>query len=270
MTTTTHNAETNVNIAKQAIVDLQKLQKKFKSADVLLARANKAVYAVLSRAFDVLVELKTAEDNKRVINLFDEQLEKMTRSAKAKHATAATSLELKVVRFVCGNLKQKRESSYARVLRVAIEEEVHKNEAMDFVDWILGAGGIDSVRRTGDGKPRVDFAEVARNSLKVTQALAPVASAHIKRAGSNEEADADFCVAIVRKNSDGSFSIVTTVDNASLTKQALTRAGKTLADQKEKRDAAEEQRKQEDAARAATKDLLDQSSTQDTVYEEAA
>jgi len=141
---------------------------------------------------------------------------------------------------------------------------------MDFVDWILGAGGIDSVRRTGDGKPRVDFAEVARNSLKVTQALAPVASAHIKRAGSNEEADADFCVAIVRKNSDGSFSIVTTVDNASLTKQALTRAGKTLADQKEKRDAAEEQRKQEDAARAATKDLLDQSSTQDTVYEEAA
>lgn len=269
MTYTTDNATISVKKAKQAVDDLQKLQKKFKSADALLMRANKAVYAVLSAAFDVLVDLRTAEEHKRVIELFDKQLEEMTRSKKAKHATAATSLELKVVRFVCGDLKQKRESSYARVLRVAFEEGVHNNADMDFVDWVLGSGGIDSIRRSKNGKPRVDFAEVARGSLKITQALAPVPSAHITTAAKTEEADGDFCVAIVRKNKDGTYAIVTTVDNASLTKQALARAGKVIADQKEKRDALDEQRKHEAAASTATQELLGQSAST-TEYEEAA
>lgn len=256
MTTKSQNAQINVRIAKQAVADLQKIQKQFVAADKLLTRANKAVYHVLSSAFDVLVSLKTAEDKEPVRKLFNEQLERMTRNKKAKHATEATSIELKVIRFVCGNLPSKRENSYARVLRVAFAENIHCNNEMTFVEWVIAAGGIDAVRRSGNGKPPVDYAEIARNSLKAVDALAPVAAAHISRAGENEKADADFCVAVVRKNADGTYSIVSTVDNAALTKQALARAGRTLNDKQATLDAAEAEREKQKEAKAATREML--------------
>jgi hypothetical protein len=255
MTTTTQNAELNIQIATKAVADLKSLRKQFKSADSQLMRANKAVYAVLSCAFDVLVNLKTAEEPQRVRDVFEQQLENMKRDAKAKHAIASTSIELKVIRFVCGDLKQKRESSYARVLRVAFAEDIHKKD-ISFVDWMLAAGGVDQVRRTGNGEAPKDFAEIARNALKSVTPLAPVAAAHIKRAGENEVADIEFCVAVVRKNADGTFSIVTTVDNAALTKQALARAGKGLTAEQDVLKAAEDERKREQAASDATRKLV--------------
>lgn len=249
-----NNAELNHKIATKAVADLKNLRKQFKSADIRLMSAHKAVYTVLSCAFDVLVDLKTAEEPKRVRNVFEQQLEAMTRDAKAKHAIASTSIELKVIRFVCGDLKQKRESSYARVLRVAFAEEIH-NKDMSFVDWILASGGVDQVRRSGSAEAKKDFAEIARNTLKSVTPLAPVAAAHIKHAGEKETADAEFCVAVVRKNTDGTFSIVITVDNAALTKQALTRAGKALNANQELIEATEEARRREEAALAAASEL---------------
>ncbi|MEO1110045.1 MAG: hypothetical protein AAFX90_19190 [Pseudomonadota bacterium] len=254
MTIETNNAELNFEIATKAVADLKNLRKQFKSADNRLMSAHKAVYTVLSCAFDVLVDLKTADEPKRVRSVFEQQLEAMTRDAKAKHAIASTSIELKVIRFVCGDLKQKRESSYARVLRVAFAEEIH-NKEMSFVDWILASGGVDQVRRSGNAEAKKDFAEIARSSLKSVKPLAPVAAAHIKHAGEKETADAEFCVAVVRKNTDGTFSIVTTVDNAALTKQALTRAGKALDANQERIEATEEARKHEEAALAAASKL---------------
>lgn len=254
MTTTTKNAELNFQIATKAVADLKDLRKKFKSADNQLMRANKAVYSVLSCAFDVLVALKTAEEPKRVRDVFEQQLVAMKRDAKAKHAIASTSIELKVIRFVCGDLKQKRESSYARVLRVAFAEDIH-NKEMSFVDWMLAAGGVDQVRRSGKGEAPKDFAEIARNVLKSVTPLAPVAAAHIKHAGAKEVADTEFCVAVVRKNADGTFSIVTTVDNAALTKQTLARAGKGMTAEQEVLKAVEEERKRERAASEATREL---------------
>ncbi len=254
MTTKTQNTELNYYIATKAVADLKNLRTQFKSADNQLMRANKAVYGVLSCAFDVLVSLKTAEEPKRVREVFEQQLEAMKRDAKAKHAIASTSIELKVIRFVCGDLKQKRENSYARVLRVAFAEDIH-NKDMSFVDWMLAAGGVDQVRRSGNGEAPQDFAEIARNALKSIKPLAPVAAAHIKHAGEKEVADAEFCVAVVRKNTDGTFSIVTTVDNAALTKQALARAGKSLSNEQQKLKEADEARKREQAASEATREL---------------
>jgi hypothetical protein len=227
------------------------LRKQFASADKLLTRANNAVYAVLSSAFDVLVSLKTAEEPKRVLNVFEQQLEAMTRDRKAKHAIASTSLELKVIRFVCGELKQKRENSYARVLRVAFAEDVH-NKDYSFVEWIVGAGGVDEVRRSGNGEQRKDYADIARIALKSAPPLSPVSADHVKRAGEKETADSEYCVAVIRKNADGTFSLVTTVDNASLTKQALSRAGKALRDEQDLAKAVEAQRQRDRAASEAT------------------
>ncbi|MCA0045112.1 hypothetical protein [Celeribacter litoreus] len=261
MTTKIENTEINIQIATKAVTDLKKLRKQFASADQLLSRANKAVYAVLSSAFDVLVALKTAEEPKRVLQTFEQQLEAMTRDKKAKHAIASTSLELKVIRFVCGELKQKRESTYARVLRVAFAEEIH-NKDYCFKDWIVAAGGVDEVRRSGNGEPRKDYAAIARDAFKSIAPLAPVAAAHIKRAAEKEVADTEFCVAILRKNADGSFGIISTVDNAALTKQALARAGKGLADAEELASAAEKQREQERAASEATQQLASSSTTE--------
>ncbi|MCF2904638.1 hypothetical protein L0666_06545 [Octadecabacter sp. CECT 8868] len=252
MTTTTENSVLNNDVAIKAISDLTKLQKRFKSADALLTRANNAVYDVLSNAFAVLVELKTAEEPKPVRELFDYKLSEMTRSSKAKHATQATSLELKVIRFVCGNLNNKRESTYARVLRIAFAEDLHTNTDLSFVDWIIGAGGIDAVRRSGNGQVPVDYIARARAELKFTDQLAPVASAHIASMGAAEP-DAEYCVAVVRKNADGTFGIVTTVDNAALTKQALARVGKALDVQDSKERADELERKQKEDAANATK-----------------
>jgi len=254
MTKTTQNAELNNQIATKAVADLKNLRKQFKSADNQLMRAHKAVYNVLSCAFDVLVSLKTAEEPKRVNLAFEQQLAEMKRDAKAKHAIASTSIELKVIRFVCGDLKQKRENSYARVLRVAFAQDIHKKD-MSFVAWMLAAGGVDQVRRSGNGEAPKDFAEIARNALKSATPLASVAAAHITHAGEKEVADEEFCVAVVRKNADGTFSIVTTVDNAALTKQALARAGKGLTAQQEALKAADDAREREQAASDATRKL---------------
>ena len=259
MTKKTENTELNYRIATKAVADLKNLRKQFKSADNQLTRANKAVYDVLSCAFDVLVSLKTAEEPKRVREVFEQQLVEMKRDAKAKHAIASTSIELKVIRFVCGDLNKKRENTYARVLRVAFADDVHNTEK-SFVGWILAAGGIDEVRRKGNGEAPQDFVEIARNSLKSVKPLAPVAAAHIKRAGKKEIADAEFCVAVVRKNTDGTFSIVTTVDNAALTKQALARAGKRLSDEQQTQKAADEVREHIQAASEATRKLASGSS----------
>lgn len=252
MTKTTQNAELNIQIATKAVADLKNLRKQFKSADNQLMRAHKAVYAVLSCAFDVLVSLKTAGEPKRVSDVFEQQLADMKRDAKAKHAIASTSIELKVIRFVCGDLHQRRENSYARVLRVAFAEDIH-NKNMNFVDWMLAAGGVDQVRRSGNGEAPKDFADIARSALKFVTPLAPVAAAHIKRAGDKEVADEEFCIAVVRKNSDGTFGIVTTVDNAALTKQALARAGKEMTTEQRMLKAADDERKREQAASDATR-----------------
>lgn len=254
MNKTTQNAELNIQIATKAVADLTNLRKQFKSADNQLMHAHKAVYTVLSCAFDVLVSLKTAEESKRVSDVFEQQLADMKRDAKAKHAIASTSIELKVIRFVCGDLKQKRENSYARVLRVAFAEDIH-NKDMNFVDWMLAAGGVEQVRRSGNGEAPKDFAEIARNALKSVTPLAPVEAAHIKHAGDNETGDEEFCIAVVRKNSDGTFGIVTTVDNAALTKQALVRAGKGLTAEHDAVKAAADQREHEQAASDATRKL---------------
>jgi hypothetical protein len=256
MTKTTENAEINFQIATKAVADLKKLRKQFKSADNQLMRAHKAVYHVLSCAFDVLVSLKTAEEPKRVNDVFEQQLADMKRDAKAKHAIASTSIELKVIRFVCGDLKQKRENSYARVLRVAFAETVHDKD-MSFVDWMLAAGGVDQVRRSGNGEAPKDFAEIARNALKFVKPLAAVSAAHIKHAGENESADPEFCIAVVRKNADGTYGIVTSIDNAALTKQALARAGKGLTQDQETLKAADAERKREEAASEATRKLIE-------------
>lgn len=261
MTTTTQNAELNIQIATKAVADLKNLRKQFKSADNQLMRANKAVYTVLSLAFDVLVSLKTADEPKRVRDVFEQQLEDMKRDAKAKHAIASTSIELKVIRFVCGDLKQKRESSYARVLRVAFAENIHSKN-ISFVDWMIAAGGVDQVRRSGNGEAKKDFAEIARNALKSVTPLAPVATAHIKHAGEKEAADTVFCIAVVRKNADGTFGIVTTIDNAALTKQALARAGKGLTIEREALKAADEERQREKAASDATRKLANSTKTE--------
>ena len=266
MIKTTQNAELNIQIATKAVADLKNLRKQFKSADNQLMRAHKAVYTVLSCAFDVLVSLKTAEESKRVSDVFEQQLVDMKRDAKAKHAIASTSIELKVIRFVCGDLKQKRESSYARVLRVAFAEDIH-NKDMNFVDWMLAAGGVDQVRRSGNGEAPKDFAEIARTALKSVTPLAHVAAAHIKRAGDNEAADEEFCIALVRKNSDGTFGMVATVDNAALTKQALVRAGKGLTAEQDAVKAAADEREREQAASDATRKLA---ATAKTTQMEAA
>ena len=255
MPTTTQTAELNIQIATQAVADLKNLRKQFKSADNQLMSAHKAVYTVLSCAFDVLVSLKTAEESKRVSDVFEQQLADMKRDAKAKHAIASTSIELKVIRFVCGDLKQKRENSYARVLRVAFAENIH-NKDMTFVEWMLAAGGVEQVRRSGNGEVPKDFGEIARNALKSVTPLAPVAAEHIKHAGDNETGDEEFCIAVVRKNSDGTFGMVATVDNAALTKQALVRAGKGLAAEHDAVKAADEAREREQAASDATRKLV--------------
>lgn len=254
MTTQTNDTELNIQIAYKAVDDLKALRKQFVSADKKLQRAHIAVYSVLASAFDVLVSLKTAEHQKRVLEVFENQLESMTRDRRAKHAIATTSIELKVIRFVCGELKQKRENSYARVLRVAFAENLHEKNVC-FVDWLVAAGGVDEVRRSG-GKERTDYSELARKAYATSASISDVAPALINLARESEQADTGFCVAIVRKNVDGTFSIVTTVDNASLTKQALARAGKTLSDDQKKIDEVNAARERAHAASKAARQLL--------------
>jgi hypothetical protein len=234
------------NAAVTTLVDtLKKQQSAYKSFERLQTKANAKLHAVLGEAFTAYADLMTDDecvDSKAKINLFKEKVDAQ-KSQFAKASTAATSLQLRIVRYVCGDaITDKTATNYARVIKVAYDNAV-QNMDMTFSEWVILSGGIDNVRATKTGEAPKDFLVVGKRICVTRNAEAAVEAA----ADSGHE----FSVALVRTNDDGTQDIVWSTNKEALTNAALKAAGKALDGKAEQQDAEEAQIAAEEELNAA-------------------
>ena len=212
------------------------------------AASNTELYALLGHCLDVLYKLKRFTELARGLNGLLE-----TRGFKF---TAGTSIEVRLLRAVFGDATDAKKYkhriySYARVLTVAHGLGIKGDGIADF---IVKSGGIDEIRRhdpqaqkkSDDDKARKQLAEVKL----ADKAFTAIATGITVTPELEPASDQYFSVALVRKESDGTASIVFGSDNPSLVNSLLGIAGRQIDADAE--DARKRKRQQEIAASNAS------------------
>jgi hypothetical protein len=146
---------------------------------------------------------------------------------------SSTSLALKIVRLVfVGKGREtkiaKRAFTYARVLTVAAEAGVTGDKLPQF---ITDNHGIDEIRR--QSTPGDSEADKAKRAREYAQAklVAQAGIAPVSMIDDLQPVDgAQYSLALIRKNEDGTGSIVFGTNNVAAVNTVLTIAGKALKD----------------------------------------
>lgn len=163
-----------------------------------------------------------------------------------------TSLATKIARFVF-NGANKRITGYARVLRVA---QFEKLESESFAAFIKRKGGVEEVRKqqvagtiTKAEQAKLNIA-VAEQHYVASEALVQDIACAAPELHPDSEAQHLFAAALVRKNADGTLSIVYGNNKSSVVKVLLAEAGK-VAGEKLKLQAVDEQKQRQRETRDA-------------------
>ena len=225
MTNTTTENQTTTTFA-EAIDDI--VAKRIVWEEGTYAAANAELYSILGDCLDLFVALKRRMDvNKDVNALLD---------VRGITYTNATSLELKLVRLVFASAEtaariENRLYSYARVIRVAADA---KQTGETLAKFITDNHGIDEIRRVNKDGVTAAQKQKAQVDLARTKLITPSDSDMFSnfdlpddlQPGSGEQ----FSLALVRKNADGTGSIVFGTDNTAAVTTVLALAGKALQD----------------------------------------
>ena len=217
MTNTTNNKFLLSNIVDTLIAQRQKWE------EGTYAASNAELYALLGNTLDLFIKVRTDYGlGRAVTDLLD--------TYDIQH-NSSTSLALKIVRlvFVGKGREQKIENrayTYARVLTVAAEAGIVGAKLPQF---IADNHGIDELRRQNkDGETDAQKAKRARDYAEAAfvdeAAICNVAMADVLQPVDG----ARYSLALVRKNEDGTGSIVFGTNNAAAVNTVLTIAGKTL------------------------------------------
>ena len=260
--TATENSRKNNKIVKDVISKLTNARDDFNSAETEYQSAKHKIYNVLSVVFDQYVALKSAEKAKAVCELFEKKVKEL-KDDQSIVATKATSLELLVLRVVIGNaFKQEREKVYARVLRLALAEKIHEDAELSFVDWIVGAGGIEEVRRSDakatSSQEKVKAARAHYNAALSALSVSVPKSVEKKFVSTTTNADDDFVVALVRKSS---MTIVATTDSQSAVSATLKSLGKKFKLEEVERNIVDAEQKAKAKAKAANANFASSATT---------
>jgi hypothetical protein len=206
--------------------------------------SNEDLYALLDSCFTLIGQMK---DQRHLIVELNAQLE-----AKKIVFNKGTSLTTKVTRFVF-NGAGKRITGYARVLRVATNE---KRENESFAAFVKRKGGIEEVRKQKD-EGTVSRAEQTLKNIKVAEAHFVSSDALVQEIACaapgvhpNGETEHYFSAALIRKNDDGSLSIVYGCNKDSVVRLLLSEGGKETVEMLKDQAAAgllRQQRQQRDA-----------------------
>lgn len=225
MTNTTTENQTIATFA-EAIDDI--IKKRIVWEQGTYAAANAELYSILGDCLDLFVALKRRMDvNKDVNALLD---------VRGITYTSATSLDLKLVRLVFASAEsaariENRLYSYARVIRVAADA---KQTGETLAKFITDNHGIDEIRRVNkDGvtaaqkqKAQVDLARIKLITPSDGDLFANFDLPDDLQPQTGEQ----FSLALVRKNADGTGSIVFGTDNVAAVTTVLALAGKALQD----------------------------------------
>lgn len=190
------------------------------------AASNTELYAILGQTLDVLYRVKRFTELSRGLNAMLEQ--------RGFKFTDATSTETKLLRAVfCNPSKpeqyKQRIYVYARVLAVAFEAKITGDQLPAF---IAEHGGIDEIRRHDPkAASKTDKEQlavhVAEKTLTVSNAAAIAVG--IRLNADLQPADGQhFSLALVRKDADGTGSIVFGTNNTALVRSVLGIAGRKI------------------------------------------
>lgn len=187
------------------------------------AASNEELYALLGNTLDLFIKVRADVGlAKAVSSLMDTY--KLTYNS-------STTLSVKIVRLIFegkereGKLKQ-RAYSYARVLTVAAENSIVGDTLAKF---IIEHNGIEEIRRVG--KTGQSDAVKAKQNRDHAEAVL-VKEEPIEAVPMNEQLQPKdgslYSLALVRKNSDGSGSIVFGTNNPAAVNTVLSIAGKNF------------------------------------------
>jgi hypothetical protein len=129
------------------------------------------------------------------------------------------------VRYVFGEKAAKRTFAYAKVLTVASDENVAPETLAAFV---AKRGGIEEIRRNGGDatekrKLREESIQKASAGLKI---IKPLADKVVPPKTLKVEGATNFVAAIIRRETDGTLSIVHLSTNETLIESLLANAAK--------------------------------------------
>jgi len=187
------------------------------------AASNAELYALLGNTLDLFLAIRKDVGLSRAVtdllNIYGIQ------------HNSSTSLALKIVRLVfVGKGREgkivNRAFTYARVLTVAAEEGVTSATLPQF---IIDRHGIDEIRRQGaTGETAAQKAERARQYAEA-KLVDEATITQVQMTNNLQPADGTrYSLALVRKNEDGTASIVFGTNNPAAVNSVLTIAGKTL------------------------------------------
>lgn len=190
------------------------------------AASNAELYALLGNTLDLFLKVRKDVGLSRAVDALMDSY--------GVQRNSSTSLALKIVRLVfVGEGREtkiaNRAYTYARVLTVAAEEGVTGKQLPQFIS---DNHGIDEIRRQtkADGTPARKAERIrnfAASELATRQQIVSIAL-------SDELQPLDgswYSLALVRKNEDGTGSIVFGTNNAAAVNAVLAIAGKELRDE---------------------------------------
>lgn len=190
------------------------------------AASNTELYTLLGACLELFSKVRSNPDLSKGLNelLKDRSIT----------FNAGTSLELKIVRvvFASGETAPKIENrafGYARVIRVAFEA---KQTGATLPQFIEANHGIEEIRRTGkDGVSNTDKVELFKEHARTELLAAPSDELFtpFKLPDQLQPIDGEqFSLALVRKNADGTGSIVFGTGNVAAVSAVLAIAGKSI------------------------------------------
>ncbi len=190
------------------------------------AASNTELYTLLGACLDLFSKVRSNPDLSKGLNelLKDRSIT----------FNAGTSLELKIVRlvFASGETAPKIENrafGYARVIRVAFEA---KQTGATLPQFIEANHGIEEIRRTGkNGVSNANKVELFKEQARTELLAAPSDEffTPFKLPDQLQPVDGEqFSLALVRKNADGTGSIVFGTGNVAAVSTVLSIAGKSI------------------------------------------
>ena len=213
-------------------------------------KSNEELYQLLDNCLTFYFELR---GNIKQCKALNAQLD-----ARKITFNASTSLTTRIVRAVFGENCGKRSHAYARVIAVAAAE---KSDEISMYDFIVKRNGIEEIRRsTKNGKSPADVRSnrqaFATEQLATSTAIAKPFNVADSKRERDEGATHSLLVAIVREETDGTYSIVYETSTKSVINTALADAGKAL--------------KADEAAAESAKNARDDEKGADSAAENAA
>jgi hypothetical protein len=178
-------------------------QVRMKWEDNQLRASNEVLYAIVDYCYDIYDMTQRLDDVRaKFVKLYAD---------KYPATKAGTAIATKIIWAVFGKKLGQRAATYSRVLRLA-RAEILKTPGLTFRQYLARFGGIEEVRRNGNGDAakakRQAKVDIAKAKLKAAKGLARNISMLLPEEMQEKNGNHSFRAALLREEADGTFTVV--------------------------------------------------------------